>query len=93
MPSPALATFNDAIDALSISAARKAEAKAAGQRLYIAGAKETIAHLRKHVLAASTDDTLTQAQRDRAAAWIALIDGMRTRQDSWWLDIQALAEG
>ena len=89
MASAALAQFNTAVDALGISAARKADVKRVGARLYIAGSRETIAHLRKHMAAVAGDAGETAERRAYAAAMRDLVDGM-THGDSWWLDIQEL---
>lgn len=93
MASTALVQFNTAVDNLAVSAARKDEIKNVGERLYIAGARETIAHLRKHVEAVADDTGQPPAVRTRASNWLVMIDGMlSSRTDDWWLDIQALAE-
>lgn len=91
MASQALTTFNAAVDGLAISNARKADVKVAGERLYIAGVKEAIAHLRKHAIAVRDDVNETTERRQRAAALVNLINDIASRyQDAWWIDISEL---
>lgn len=88
MASTALANFNVAVDELAnVSAARKAQIKTIGERLYVAGARETIAHLRKHMIAVRDSASFTAEQRQRAGVIVNLIDAMATYEDAWWIDI------
>ena len=88
MASTALTAFNAAVDASALNAARKAEVKNLGERLYIAGAKETIQHLRKHAVTVRDDIAETTERRQRAADLVNLIDALITNSsDAWWLDI------
>ena len=91
MASIALTTFNTAIDGLSLTSRQKSDLKVLGERLYIAGQQEAIAHLRKHISAVADDTSNTVESRELASDWRSLVDSM-PRGDAWWLDIQALAE-
>lgn len=95
MASTALTTFNTAVDGLAgVSTTRKTQIKDIGERLFIAGARETILHLRKHISAVADDTGHTAEVRARAAALRDQLDTLiATRVDNaWWLDVQALAE-
>lgn len=89
MASAALTNFDGLVDGLAITEQRKAQVKALGERLYIAGCKETIAHLRKHAVAVSLSPDTTEAQKQRATALIALIDNLVASNtlDAWWIDV------
>jgi hypothetical protein len=95
MASTALTTFNTAVDGLAqVSNARKTQIKNIGETLFIAGARETILHLRKHIAAVAADVNHTAEVRARAATLRDQLDAMIATQvdNAWWLDVQALAE-
>ena len=91
MASQALAEYNQRVDEyVGFSDAERTALKNAGERLFIAGGKETIRHLRKHMVAVRDDSSETNQRRTLAQRMIGLIDDMVSTArygDAWWLDI------
>lgn len=87
MASQALTNFNSAVDGSNLSTASKNQVKQIGERLFIAGAKETILHLRKHLVAIRDNTNETDVRIQRATVLIDIIDSMTENRDAWWVDI------
>lgn len=93
MASRALQRFNELIDGTNLPAQGKVRAKELGELLYIEATKETILHLRKHLVAV-VNDSNTPAERKQLATILRdIADEMGSNSGSWWLDIQSAIEG
>lgn len=87
MPSAALTTFNAAVDASNLNTGAKATAKAWGERLYLAGLKESAEHVRAHLIAEVAERPPSPELTARQQLIVAILNRMRDASDGLALSI------